>query len=203
MLFRSQGGDYVIRDAAAPGSDVFRMILTIDVTDFDVRQPAGVAMNQSTSRATATIELRRTSRFVREFGLGTAVTSIVRPKYGTSSDAQGQTVVARLPPGKISFAPMAVANLTCLCDTGPFVTPMLQAGVSTLPDAPGVFAGGGLRVFGVRTGDVAVGAGWIRGWVQDLKTMRVGDRVGGTIDIDRDLGLNRRDGWYLLAQYKF
>jgi hypothetical protein len=200
---RWQGGDYVIRDAAAPGSDVLRMILTIDATDFDVRQPAGVAMNQSTSRVTATIELRRTSRFVREFGLGTAVSSIVRPKYGTSSNAQGQTVVARMPPGKISFAPMAVANLTCLCDTGPFVTPMLQAGVTTSFDAPGLFAGGGVRVFGVRTGDVAVGAGWIRGWVQDLKTLRVGDRVGGTIDIDRDLGLNRRDGWYLLAQYKF
>jgi len=80
---------------------------------------------------------------------------------------------------------------------------MLQAGVSTSPDAPGLFGGGGIRLFGIGTGDVALGGGWISAWVQDLKTLRIGDRVGGTIDIDRDLGFARRDGWYVLAQYEF
>jgi hypothetical protein len=197
------GADYVIRDAVAQGGDAVRMTVTIDAVDFDVQQSPGPAVNRATSHAVATLELRRASRFVREFGVGTAVSSIVRPKYGTSSNAQGQTVVARLPPGRIQFSPVVAVNLTCLCDTGPVVTPMLQAGLSTSPDAPGLFAGGGLRLFGIGTGDVALGAGWISGWVQDLKTLRIGDRVGGTIDVDRDLGFSRRDGWYVLAQYKF
>jgi hypothetical protein len=201
--FRWHGADYVIREAVAEDGDVFRMMVTIDAVDFDLQQPGGAAVNRATTHTAATIELRRTSRFVREFGLGTAVSSVVRPKYGTSSNAQGQTILARLPPGKILFSPVVALNLTCLCDTGPFVTPMLQAGLSTSPDAPGLFAGGGIRLFGIGTGDVALGGGWISAWVQDLKTLRVGDRVGGTIDIDRDLGFARRDGWYVLAQYKF
>jgi hypothetical protein len=201
--FRWHGADYVIREAVAQDGDLLRMTVTIDAVDFDLQQPGGPAVNRATTHAAATIELRRTSRFVREFGLGTAVSSVVRPKYGTSSNAPGQTILARLPPGKILFSPVVAVNLTCLCDTGPLVTPMLQAGLSTSPDAPGLFAGGGIRLFGIGTGDVALGGGWISGWVQDLKTLRVGDRVGGTIDIDRDLGFARRDGWYVLAQYKF
>ena len=188
-----QGGDYIVRQATTKTGDAIRIVLAIDAADSE----------ETNTRTSATIELRRTSRFVREFGVGTTVSSIVRPKYGTSSNVQGQTVVARLPPGKVSFAPVVVANLTCLCDTGPFVTPMLQAGLSTSPDAPGLLAGGGLRLFGAGTGDIALGGGWITAWTQDLKTLRIGDRVGGTIDIDRDFGFTRRNGWYLLAQYKF
>jgi hypothetical protein len=200
---RWQGGDYVIDEAAPMGSDTLRMTLTVDALDFDLQKPAGTPLNRVATHTAATIELRRASRFVREFGVGTAVSSVVRPRYGTSSNAQGQTILARLPPGRVAFSPVVAVNLTCLCDTGPFVTPMLQAGISTSPDAPGLFAGSGLRLFGIGTGDVALGGGWISGWVQDLKTLRVGDRVGGTIDIDRDLGFARRDGWYVLAQYKF
>jgi hypothetical protein len=190
---RWQGGDYIVRQATTGSGGAIRMVLAVDAEDFE----------ETTTRTSATIELRRTSRFVREFGIGTAASSIVWQKYGTSSNSQGQTVVARLPPGKVSFAPVVVANLTCLCDTGPFVTPMLQAGLSTSPYAPGLLAGGGLRLFGAGTGDIALGGGWITAWTQDLKTLRIGDRIGGTIDIDRDFGFTRRSGWYLLAQYKF
>jgi hypothetical protein len=77
------GGDYIVRQAATESGDAIRMVLAVDVADIEA----------TNTRTSMTIELRRTSRFVREFGVGTTVSSIVRPKYGTSSNAQGQTVV--------------------------------------------------------------------------------------------------------------
>jgi hypothetical protein len=196
------GSEYTIGTALAKSDESVRLALTIDAVDYDVNR-GSVTLRRGSRHGAATLELRRSSRFVREFGLGTALSSIVRPKYGTSSDGDGRTVVARLKPGLVSFAPVMVANFTCLCDTGPFVTPMLQTGLSTSPDGPGLLAGGGARLFGVKGGDVAVGAGWMIAWVHDLKSLREGSQVGGTRDIEADLGFVRRTGSYLLFQYKF
>jgi hypothetical protein len=80
---------------------------------------------------------------------------------------------------------------------------MLQVGITTSKDVPAILAGGGLRLFGLPRGDIALGAGAMIAWVKDLGSLRVGDVVGGTVDIDADLRYARRQGLYAAIQYKF
>jgi hypothetical protein len=46
-------------------------------------------------------------------------------------------------------------------------------------------------------------AGWTIGWVKELRSLEVGDPVGGTSDIEADLRRVRRQGAFFALQYKF
>jgi hypothetical protein len=129
--------------------------------------------------------------------------SVTRPGYGTTRNEAGATVVGRLPRAFASVEPGVLASFVCRCRTGPLIAPMLQAGITTSKDVPALLAGGGIRLFGLPKGEVALGGGGMIAWVKDLRTLRVGDPVGGTTDIEADLGYMRQQGWYLALQYKF
>ena len=80
---------------------------------------------------------------------------------------------------------------------------MLQADITTSKDVPALLGGAGVRLFGLPKGEVALGGGGMIAWVKDLRTLQVGAPVGGTSDIEADLGYVRRHGWYTALQYKF
>ena len=82
---------------------------------------------------------------------------------------------------------------------------MVQVGASASKDLPGILVGGGLRLFGAGKGDVAIGGGWMFGWVKDLQKLKVGDVVTGTKDIEADLGYATRPktSGYIVIQFKF
>jgi hypothetical protein len=151
----------------------------------------------------AAMVLKKYSRLTKEYGVGTLFSSITRPGYGTTQNEAGQTVVGRTSQGGMSNNPAFVFNLVCLCDTGPLVAPMFQVGITTSRDVPGLFFGGGARLFPLGRGDISVGAGGMFGWVKDLRSLQVGSPVGGSVDIEDDLTWKRRGGWYGLLQYKF
>jgi hypothetical protein len=58
-------------------------------------------------------------------------------------------------------------------------------------------------LFGAGKGDVAIGGGLLVGWVKDLRTLGEGHIVGGTADIEADLGYAARRSGYFVIQYKF
>ena len=70
-------------------------------------------------------------------------------------------------------------------------------------EAMQLLAGGGIRLFGLPKGDVALGGGGMFAWIKDLRSLRVGDPVGGTSDIQANLHYVNRNGYYAALQYKF
>jgi len=82
---------------------------------------------------------------------------------------------------------------------------MFQVGVAASKDVPAVLFGGGLRLFSLGKGDVAVGGGLALAWVKDLNHLRSGDVVTGTKDIEQDLSFDHapRPRPYFTIQYKF
>jgi len=179
------------------------VVVRVTHVNFEVDGISGTIIASEETGSSAAFVAWRFSRFANEFAVATVISTITPPAYGTTSNAAGTTVVARLPHERTSVSPGMLASFVCRCQTGPFVAPMLQLGITTSKDVPAFLAGGGIRLFGLPKGDVALGAGWTIGWVKELRSLEVGDPVGGTSDIEADLRRVGRQGAYFALQYKF
>ena len=147
-------------------------------------------------------DVRMYSLFAIEAGGGVVFSTLTAPKYGTT-EMDGKTVVARLPDEDASISPTAMVNFVCRCYASRFV-PMAQIGVQASKTTPAILYGGGIRLFGIKSNDVAIGGGWVQGWVKDLKDLDVGDEVGGTADIAaKQTDWVSRRGKYFVIQIKF
>jgi hypothetical protein len=201
---RWQGAEYVLASVIQPPRDGL-LATAIRVTDVrvDVDASSGAVVAIAETTASETMTTQRRTRFAREFAVATILGTVTREHYGTDMNASGTTVVGRMAKPIASVEPAFLASFVCRCRTGPLVAPMLQVGVTTSKDVPAILAGGGLRLFGLPRGDVALGLGAMIAWVKDLDSLRVGDPVGGTVDIEADLRYARRQGLYAALQYKF
>jgi hypothetical protein len=179
------------------------VVVRVTQVNFEVDGSSGAIIASEETGTSAAFVAQRFSRFAKEFAVGTVISTVTRPSYGTTMNGSGATVVAELPRERTSVNPGLMASFVCRCQTGPFVAPMLQVGVATSKDVPGLLAGGGIRLFGLPKGDVALGVGLMVAWVKDLRTLEAGDPVGGTSDIQADLRSVRRQGAYFSLQYKF
>jgi hypothetical protein len=113
-------------------------------------------------------------------------------------------IVAKKGDKSLSANGAVIANFVCRCGTG-LLVPMLQIGAVASKDLPAILLGGGLRLFGLGKGDIAIGGGVMGAWYKDLQKLKVGDVVSGTNDITSDLGLISRPkfGGYFTIEYKF
>lgn len=199
------GLDYKISEEIRPTADKMRNI-TVKVVNLsakvdEISSSLTVAQQDAGS---ATFTVRRYAAFTPEIGVGAVFGFVERPKYGTAKNAAGETIVARVPDDRLSIQPSVLVNFVCRCSAGAFA-PMLQVGASTSKDLPGVLLGGGLRLFGAGRGDVAIGGGLMFAWIKDLQKLKEGDVIGGTKDIEADLGYATRpkaEGYFVI-QYKF
>src|SRR5208282_1688480 len=139
-----------------------------------------------------------------EVGVGAVFGTVTAPVYGTAQNASGQTIVAKKPNTSLSVNPTVLVNFVCRCGTG-LLTPMAQIGAAASKTTPAILLGGGIRLFGLSKGDVALGGGAMFAWVKDLQHLKVGDVIGGTNDINSDLGFSGlpKVGGYFAIQYKF
>lgn len=199
-----QGSDFRLAAEVRPTRESSTGV-TIHVTDlyFDVDKSSGALTAVEERSDSQALVIQRFSRFAREFAVATVIGSVTRPGYGTATNGAGVTVVGRLRRPRISVEPAVLASFVCQCRTGPLIAPMLQIGITTSKDVPALLAGGGIRLFGLPKGDVALGAGAMIAWVQDLRTLQVDHPAGGTSDIDADLHAVRKHGGYFALQYKF
>jgi hypothetical protein len=198
-----RGSEYRLADGIRPSRDPVTVAIRMTHVRFDVDASSGAVTTMDETAGSGTLMIQRSSRFAREFAVASIVGSVTRAGYGTTTDAAGATVVARLPRPFASVEPAFLASFVCRCESGPLVAPMVQIGITTSKDVPALLAGGGVRLFGLPKGDVALGGGAMFAWVKDLRRLRVGDPVGGTTDIETDLHYRRRFGYYLALQYKF
>ncbi len=196
--------EYRLADSIRPPRDG-SLATAIHVTDLrlEVDESSGAVVAVAETTASETLVAHRDSRFTREFAVASIVGTVTRQQYGTTTNAAGTTVVGRLARPLASLEPAFLASFVCRCQTGPLVAPMVQVGITTSKDVPAILAGGGIRLFGLPRGDVALGMGAMIAWVKDLDSLRVGDPIGGTVDIEADLQYARRQGFYAALQYKF
>jgi hypothetical protein len=197
--------DYVISQEIGP---TFAKMDTVTVKVMNITlkvdsTTSAVSTDQQLA-GSATFNVRRYSSLTPEVGVGAVFGSIKQPKYGTGTNSAGQTIVVRESDTSLSVNPTILANFVCRCGTG-LLVPMLQIGAATSKTLPAILAGGGLRLFGLGKGDVAVGGGAMFAWYKDLRTLQVGQVVSGTAAIDADLGYSStpKVGGYFAIQYKF
>jgi hypothetical protein len=197
--------NYKIGPEVRPTADKQRdVVVKVANVSFDVGGTAAVSFSLlSRDVGSAAFTVRRYSPLAVEIGTGAVFAFLKQPEYGTSTNAQGQTIVTRIPSSRFNVTATVLVNFVCRWRTGPFTAPMFQVGASASKQAPALLAGGGLRLFSVGNGDAAVGAGVMVGWVKDLQKLKEGDVVGGTADIEGDKAFALRTSGYVVVQYKF
>jgi hypothetical protein len=173
--------------------------ITINTDDSTGLISADQAVNGTTA-----FNVRKYSVLAPEIGVGAVFGFIERPIYGTGTNSAGQTIVTKQSVSRVNVAPTILANFVCRCSTG-LISPMFQIGVATSKDLPSILLGGGLRLFGLGKGDVAIGGGAMFGWYKDLQKLQVGSIITGTTDINNDLAYisTPKVAGYMAIQYKF
>lgn len=163
-------------------------IVTVKVAALSlVTEDAKVSIKPE-DRGAATIVVREFSRFAPEAGAGMVLAFVPRVFYGTGTNADGKTVVAVSKTEDVAVVPGGMVNFVCRCGAGPFVEPMFQIGAAVSKETPGILVGGGIRLFAMGKADVSLSGGVVAAWVKKLKTLKVGDVISGSKDIDADLG---------------
>ena len=197
--------NYKIGPEIRPTADKMQnVVVKVANVSFDALGAAAVSFSLlSRDVGSAAFTVRRYSPLTVEFGTGVLFSFLKQPEYGTSTNAQGQTIVSRIPDSRVNVTPTVLVNFVCRCSGGPFTAPMFQVGASASKQAPALLAGGGLRLFSIGRGDAAIGAGVMFGWVRDLQSLKEGDVVGGTADIEADKSFVPRTSGYVIVQYKF
>jgi hypothetical protein len=199
-----QGSEYRLADGIRPPREgSLTTVIRVTYVRLDVDESSGTVVAIAETTASETMATQRASRFVREFAIASVVSTVTRPQYGTTTNASGTTVVGPTSESGVSVVAAMLASFVCRCQTGPLVAPMLQVGITTSKDVPALLLGGGVRLFGLPRGDIALGGGAMIAWVKDLDSLRVGAPVGGTSDIEADLHYVGRRGLYAALQYKF
>jgi hypothetical protein len=198
--------DYIISAEVKPSAQKMQTI-TVNLFSIEITANSitGVLSVGQKTLGTTVFTVQQYSTFATEIGTGAVFGTLTQPKYGTATNAEGETVISQVEGGTpVSVNPSVLVNFVCRC--GPSrLTPMVQIGASTSKSLPAALIGAGIRLFGLGAGDVAIGGGAMFGWVKDLQKLKVGDVVAGTKDIESDLGYRAtpEKGGYFVIQYKF
>jgi hypothetical protein len=133
----------------------------------------------------AKVRLRKYRFLIPEFSVGGVYADIDVPRYGTATREDGKLVVGVPKMEKQQFSAAAMLNLIFRTWRGEVAHPMLQVGVSTGKDAPSFLLGGGIRIAASKHLGLSFGVLFAR--VKDLQTLKPGDPIGGTAEIEKDL----------------
>jgi len=197
--------DFVISTEIRPTASKMQVV-TVKVASVDIRaDPVSGALSVGGSEVgTAELTVRSFSPFATEVGVGAVFGTLTTLKYGTSMNDEGETVVGEPTESETSISPTIMVNFVCRCGAKRF-SPMFQIGVAASKDLPALLFGGGIRLFGMGSGDIALGGGLMLGWIKDLQKLEVDDPVGGSADIDADLAFRSTpdQGGYFVIQYTF
>jgi hypothetical protein len=148
-----------------------------------------------------TVRVAPFERWFVEFAPGVAYTNVRIQKFGTSTNGTVTTVAL----GGRETNPIVgtgMLNVIRSWEDGGSVWPMLQAGFA-VGKVPMLLAGAGMRV--TRPDNFSVGVGVAMPWIKQLNTLKVGDLISGTADLERDYvqGFARKPGFYVSVQRSF
>ncbi len=155
-----------------------------------------------------TLRVRKFQLFVPEVSIGTAYTFFKYNTYGTTSDSFGietNNLYVASPTENL----VRNINLTTMINFNYYIPqspihPFYQLGVGINSGIPTLITGFGLRsnISGLKR--IAISGGLAMTWVKELDKLKVGDRISGTDDIDKDLNYQFTSPKpYIGIQYNF
>jgi hypothetical protein len=159
--------------------------------------------------ASRNIVIRRYQTFIPEVVSGIAYTNLTFHRFGTSTDSLGNQLVSDAGDevlDRINFDAMAnfVLNLKNCA-----LLPLLQIGFGPSKNQPVFFTGAGFKfdqssvAKTIEHIDFSIGAAWT--WNKQLSSLKLGDKVGGTADIEKDVvyRFTNKPRLYLGLQVRF
>jgi hypothetical protein len=152
-----------------------------------------------------TVRIRKFQRFVPEVSVGTAFTFLEYNTYGTTSDSTGQQFVASPTKNVVrNLNITTMINFNYYIQNSP-IHPLYQIGVGINSGIPTVLTGLGFRssINGIKR--LAISGGVAMTWIKELDKLKVGDKITGTDDIDKDYKYSSAPKFspYVGIQYNF
>lgn len=179
--------------------------VTIKESGYGLSENKEIVSTETKEITTRHIRLRRFQRFIPEVSVGTAFTFLKYYSYGTTSDETGQQYV-----GTPTENTIKNLNITTMINFNYFIPnspihPLYQLGVGINSEMPTILTGFGLRsnINGINR--FAISGGIAMTWIKELDKLKVGDKINGTDDIDKDFkfGSSPKFSPYISLQYNF
>jgi hypothetical protein len=179
--------------------------ITIKESGYLLSDKGEIVSREAKDTIKQTIRFRRFQRFVPEVSIGTAFTFFKYNSYGTTSDSTDQQYVST-PTEKT----MSNLNITTMLNFNYYIPnspihPFYQLGLGINSNIPTILTGFGLRsnINGIKR--LTISGGLAMSWLQELDKLKVGDKISGTADIEKDLktGIAPKFSRYIGIQYNF
>lgn len=168
----------------------------------DSQEIVGIESNDLNKKS---LRIRKFQRFVPEVSVGTAFTFLKYYSYGTTSDESGQQYVGTPTENTIKNLNITtMLNLNYYIPNSP-IHPLYQLGLGINSEMPTILTGVGLRsnINGLKR--LAISGGIAMTWIKELDKLKVGDKITGTDDIDKDFKFSSAPKFapYVSLQYNF
>lgn len=205
----SSGGDdvpkwYISQKAiAAKEGKISIYTVTIKESGYMLSDSKEIVSIESKEVNKKSLRVRKFQRIVPEVSIGTAFTFFKYNTYGTTSDSSGVLYVASPTENLIrNINITTMINYNYYIHNSP-IHPLWQIGLGVNSGIPTLMSGFGLRT---KTGQrrITITGGLAMTWVKELDKLKVGDKISGTDDIDKDLTFQfAKPTGYIGIQYNF
>jgi len=179
--------------------------ITIKESGYKLSDKEEIVSIESKDALKRTFRVRKFQRFVPEVSIGTAFTFLKYNSYGTTSDSTGQQFV-----GSPTENMVRNLNITTMLNFNYYIPnspihPLYQLGVGINSGIPTILTGFGLRsnINGIKR--LTISGGIAMTWIKELDKLKVGDKISGTDDIDKDYKYSSAPKFtpYVALQYNF
>jgi predicted nucleic acid-binding Zn-ribbon protein len=161
-------------------------VVKINKEGYELSSADEIQAGKSTNLGTYTISARRYDWFIPEVDAAVVYTDVEYPKYGTTTNASGQMVVANAGNDKVSkFAVSTMLNFH-LYFPNSSIRPFIQVGAGASTDYPALFSGAGIKI----SNRFSISVGYTSPWIKELKTLKVDSPVSGTAELEKDIERN-------------
>jgi len=162
--------------------------ITINESGYKLSDSNEIVVVENKEVIKKTLRIRKFQRFIPEVSAGVANTWLDYKEYGTVLDtASGNLVVAETKVNSIrNIKFTAMINYNYYIPNSP-IHPFWQLGVGANSEVPTLFTGFGIRsnMNGIRR--IAIAGGIAASWVKRLDKLKLGGKVTGTDDINKDM----------------
>lgn len=188
--FPYKEGDYVeVASVKIDKNKIAHYNVTIYKSGFELSENNEIVATVPSQVAKRNLLFRRHHAFVPEVLASTAYTFIEHKKYGTTADAAGKQYVTDAGMEEIrNFNVSAMINWVLYIPSSQ-IHPFLQLGLGANTSFPTLLTGAGIRFNfnGNAIKSLSISGGITAlAWYRTLSTLKVGDAVNGTADIEKD-----------------
>lgn len=194
-----------LNEVASKEGKISIYTVTIKESGYKSSENKEIVSIESKELIKRTVRIRKFQRFVPEVSVGTVFTFFKYNSYGTISDSTGQQFV-----GSPTKNTVRNLNITTMINFNYYIPnstihPLYQIGVGINSGIPTVLTGFGFRsnINGIKR--LSISAGVAMTWIKELDKLKVGDKITGTDDIDKDYKYSSAPIFtpYLGLQYNF